>query len=80
MRHGDMQAIGVVVADGLPVDGPGSEHHAVGGLQRFEPVGFEFVGVGSHHLGNAGPAALQSHEDEALEHLQLNRSPMNRNV
>jgi hypothetical protein len=73
MSHGDVQAIGIVVADGLPVDGPGSKRHAAGGLERFEVVGFEFVGVGCHHLGQPGPAGLQPYEDEALEHLQLDR-------
>ena len=73
MRHGDVQAIGIVVADGLPVGGPGSQRHAAGGLQRFEAVGFELVGVGCHHLGHRRPTARQPYEDKALEDLQLDR-------
>ncbi len=71
MSHGDVPAIGIVVADGLPINCQGAERRAAGGLQRFEVVRFKFVRIGCRHLGQAGSAALQAYEDEAFENLQL---------
>jgi hypothetical protein len=41
MSHGDVETVGIVVADGLPVDCPGLQRDTTEGLQRFEAIGFE---------------------------------------
>ncbi len=73
MADGDVQAVGVVVADVLPVHGPRPQRHPPLRNQLLEAVGLQLGGVGPHHLGDAGQAGFQPHEDEAEEDLQLQR-------
>ncbi len=59
MRHRDVQPVGIVVRDVLPVHAAWTQRHASLGHELLEAVGFELVCVRRGHLRNARIARLR---------------------
>ena len=73
MRHGDVEGVGVVVADVLPVDLARPQRDTAHGPQLFEFVRHDFVVIGRHHLRDGRTSRLQPCEHEAGVDLRLDR-------
>ncbi len=75
MRHRDVQGIGVVVAHVFPVHRARPQRHAADGLELFELMRGDFVGVGFQHFRDAWAPALDAREHEARVdfHLRSNQ-------
>src|SRR5581483_904200 len=80
MGDGNVQAVGVVVADVLPVDAAGPQRHPALRHELLEPVGLELIDIGGRHLADARErrralrgAPAEAHEDEAHEHFLIER-------
>ncbi len=72
MSDGDVQAVGIIVGDVLPVDPARAERDAALGAEVLEAVGFDLGEVGGHHLRDGRAAViLEADEDEALENLDI---------
>jgi hypothetical protein len=70
MADRNVQMIGIIVGDRLPVERPRAERDAADRLQLLEPVGSDLRVVRRHHLGDARRARLERHEQEAAPILQ----------
>src|SRR5258706_11543603 len=66
MGDRDVHAIGIIVADILPVHRAWAKRDAPVGNEVFEFAGGEFIGVGRRHVRDARQAAFEAHEDEAV--------------
>ena len=74
MRHGDVQAVGVVVADVLPVHLPRPQRHSSLRDELLHTIERHFVRVGRGHLAHAGEAGLEPHENEPHEYFEIEGS------
>ncbi len=72
--HRDVQAVGVVVADVLPVDLARAQRDATEGAQVFEAVRRDHCFVRRHHLGHRGAFVAQADEHETAPDLEAHRS------
>ncbi len=69
----DVQRVGIVVGDVLPVDRARPERDPPLRHQLLQPVGRELMGIGCDHLGHARAVRHEPHEHEAEADLQLDR-------
>jgi hypothetical protein len=68
---GDVQAVGIVVGDILPVDVPLAQGDPAERLQLVHAIVLELEIVVAEHLAHGGEAPLKPHEDEAQADLVL---------
>ena len=53
----DVEVVGIIVGDRLPVERPGTKRDLAGRLQLLEPVGRDLVLERRHHLGDGRKVA-----------------------
>ena len=73
MRDIDVQRIGIIVGDLLPVHIARTQRDAAERHQLLHTVGGDLVLVRRHHLGDRRAVAGKAHEDEAVIDLVLDR-------
>ena len=73
MADRDVQAVGIIVGDGFPVERPGTERHAADRPQILEAVRFDLVFIRRHHFGHRWRAGLERHEQETPPIFQRDR-------
>ena len=73
MRDGNVQSVGVVVADVFPVHRTRAQGDAPVGYELFQFERRQLPGVGRHHGGDVGQTLLQAHENEPEGDLLIDR-------
>ena len=71
VRHRNMQAIGIIIGDILPVDRARPQRHPPQRPHFGKAIGADFILIGRHHRRHRWPAGRQPHEDEALPDLDF---------
>ncbi len=64
MRDGNVQAIGIIIADIFPVHLARPHGDAAKCLEFFKTVGRDLVFIRRHHFGHRRPAAFETNENE----------------
>src|SRR4051794_4935318 len=72
MADRDVQMVGIIVGDRLPVERPRAERHAADRLQLLEAVDGNLIRVRRHHLRDRRRTGLQRHEEEPAPIFQSN--------
>jgi len=73
MADRDVEMVGVIVGDRLPVERPRPKRHPPHHAQLFEPIGRDLVLVRRHHLVDGRRSGLKRHEEEPAPVLQGDR-------
>jgi len=70
MSDRNVQMVGIIVGDRLPVERPSAERDPADRPQLLEPVSRDFMFIGRHHLAHGRRARLERHEDEPAPGLE----------
>jgi hypothetical protein len=73
MGHRDVEAVGIIVGDVLPVHVARPQGNPAERPQRLEPIGGHLVFVGRHHLGDRGTGGFEPDEEKTVPSLKLDR-------